>query len=71
MDEERKWLAATAILLAATTVTIPTVIGPIVFGVMALGTIVKWQEAKHGKRPWWSKNLLTLWRERKDDSSDD
>lgn len=64
MDEQQKWLAATAISLVAALVLIPTVIGSVVFGALALGFIVKWQTAKHGERPWWSKSVVTLYRER-------
>lgn len=70
MNEQRKWLAAAAICFAAAFVTIPTVIGTIVFGLMAIGALVKWQTAKHGERPWWTKSVVTLWRERGDDTDD-
>ena len=64
MNEERKYLAATAISLLAALVLIPTVIGTVIFGLLAIGFIVKWQEAKHGEKPWWSKSVVTLWRDR-------
>jgi len=64
MNEQQKWLAATAISLVAALVLIPTVIGAIGFGLLAIGFAVKWQTAKHDGRPWWTKSVVTLWRER-------
>lgn len=64
MDDQQKYLAATAISLLATLLLLPTVIGSVVFGLLSIGFMVKWQTAKHGERPWWSKSVVTLWRDR-------
>jgi len=65
MNEEQKWLLATAISLLAALLTMPTIIGPIFFGLLAIGFIVKWQTVKNdGQKPWWSKSVVTMWRER-------
>ena len=71
MNDQRKYLAAVSISLIAALVTSPTIIGPIFFGLLALGALVKWYEAKHGERPWWTKSFVTLWRERGDSDSND
>lgn len=70
MNEQQKYLAATSISLIATLVLIPTVIGSIIFGALAIGFAVKWLSVRgDGGRPWWTKSFVTLWRERGD--SDD
>lgn len=46
MNEKQKWLAGTAISLATATILIPTVIGAIVFGVIALGCFGKYWEVR-------------------------
>ena len=71
MNDQRKYLAAVSISLIAALVTSPTIIGPIFFGLLALGALVKWYEAKYGERPWWTKSFVTLWRERGDSDSSD
>lgn len=70
MDEQQKYLAGVSISLIAALLTVPTVIGPIFFGLLALGMLIKWYEAKHDERPWWTKSLVTLWRERGDDADE-
>ena len=64
MNEQQKYLAAVSISLIAALLTAPTIIGPIFFGLLALGFLIKWYETKHGDRPWWTKSFVTLWRER-------
>ena len=64
MEETRKWAATAAVLFTLATISAPTVIGPVVFGLLGLGAVIRWQAAKYDERPWWSKSFITLWRER-------
>lgn len=60
MNDQKKYAIATGICLLVAGFTLPTVIGPIVFGILAIGFAVKWsKERNDGETPWWAKSYLT------------
>ena len=68
MDTERKYWIGIGLSIVAAGVTFFTLIGPVIFGLVALGLFVKLKEHQHGERPWWAKSMVTHWRERKESS---
>jgi len=65
MDTSQKYWIGIGVCIALAGLTVVTIIGPVIFGLLALGLFVKLKEHQHGERPWWAKSMVTHWRERK------
>lgn len=64
MEKHQRLYGAAIVFGILSLATSPTIIGGIVFGLLGIGALIKGYEAQTGTRPWWSKSVVTLWRER-------
>ncbi|APW97260.1 hypothetical protein CHINAEXTREME_05505 [Halobiforma lacisalsi AJ5] len=46
--------------------TVETIVGPVIFGSIALWCLVRGTELRHGELPWWGKRIRGLFGGRKD-----